>query len=138
VTPVSHTSILTELNPFTHGLRVLHGVQENCVRGFVATLPEVLQEAGYQTSAFISAFPAGERFGLDQGFEVFDEDFLRNRAEEIVSNQGIVNTGMNQRCPARYVSNSGVFTTARLCTWTNRSGDLSASSSKEARARRRS
>jgi arylsulfatase A-like enzyme len=97
VTPVSHASILTGLNPYTHGLRVMHGTDENRLRDSCVTLAEVYHGAGYRTAAFVSAFPVTERFGFDQGFDVFDADFLVQDASTIVSGDGVVNTGRNQR-----------------------------------------
>ena len=97
VTPVSHASILTGLNPYNHGLRVLHGVHETRLAEQHTTLAEVLQAAGWSTGAFVSAFPAGERFGMDQGYQTFDDDFLVEPIQEIVSEGGIINTGDNQR-----------------------------------------
>jgi arylsulfatase A-like enzyme len=97
VTPVSHASILTGQYPYTHGLRVLHGLMENRLPDGAVTLAEVLKDAGYETAAFISAFPAGARFGLDQGFNTFDEAFLDEPVDRIVGPDGTVNTGKNQR-----------------------------------------
>ena len=97
VTPVSHASILTGLNPYTHGLRVMHGVSENTLADSQITLAEVLKEAGYATAAFVSAFPVTEHFGLHQGFDVFDAEFLDEPADQVVSAEGVVNTGKNQR-----------------------------------------
>jgi arylsulfatase A-like enzyme len=97
VTPVSHASIFTGQNPYTHGLRVMHGLEENRLRESCVTLAEVLQAAGYRTAAFVSAFPVTQRFGLHQGFETFDADFLHDSPQRIVSPGGIVNTGRNQR-----------------------------------------
>jgi len=97
VTPVSHASILTGQYPYTHGLRVLHGLSDNVLPDSVVTLAEVLGNAGYQTAAFISAFPAGSRFGLQQGFDTFDESFLEQPVDQIVGPSGMVNTGKNQR-----------------------------------------
>lgn len=97
VTPVSHASILTGLYPYSHGLRVLHGRTENRLVAEARTLAEVLGQAGYHTGAVVSAFPAGSRFGLDQGFGTFDESFMREPLDEVLSPTGTVNTGMNQR-----------------------------------------
>jgi arylsulfatase A-like enzyme len=97
VTPVSHASILTGLNPYTHGLRVMHGVTENRLADSQVTLAEVLGKSGYHTAAFVSAFPVAQRFGLHQGFDKFDADFLLAPPEQLVSEEGLVNTGMNQR-----------------------------------------
>jgi arylsulfatase A-like enzyme len=97
VTPVSHASILTGHYPYTHGLRVLHGLYDYQLPDSAITMAEVLGEVGYQTGAFISAFPAGGRFGLAQGFDTFNEDFLKNSVQQIVTEDGTVNTGLNQR-----------------------------------------
>lgn len=97
VTPVSHASILTGLYPYSHGLRVLHGVEDNRLPKKEKMLSEVLKKAGYETGAFISAFPAGSYFGLNQGFDTFDEEFLDQPVGRIVTSQGLVNTGKNQR-----------------------------------------
>ena len=97
VTPVSHASILTGQNPYTHGLRVMHGASQNRLPDANITLAEALRDAGYQTAAFVSAFPVTRRFGLDQGFETFDQDFIVDAPEAIVSDTGVVNTNRNQR-----------------------------------------
>jgi arylsulfatase A-like enzyme len=97
VTTVSHASILTGLNPFTHGLRVLHGVTENRLAASHTTLAELFQDAGYQTAAFVSAFPVTARFGLDQGFQIFDAEFMAIPEEQAIGPGGVVNTGGNQR-----------------------------------------
>lgn len=95
VTPVSHASIFTGQNPYTHGLRVMHGTVENRLAETALTLPEVLRDAGYRTAAFTSAFPVTERFGLAQGFDHFDQDFLD--ATGAVGADGALNTGSSQR-----------------------------------------
>ncbi len=69
-TPPSHASILTGLNPPSHGLRRLSGQRlapEN------VTLAEVLRDAGFRTAAFVSGVPLRRALGLDQGFEVYDD-----------------------------------------------------------------
>ena len=97
VTPVSHASIFTGLYPYLHDLRVLHGSSRNRLPESQLTLAEVLKDAGFRTGAFLSAFPAGSHFGLDQGFETFNEDYIRAPLDEIVSPDGTVNTAANQR-----------------------------------------
>jgi arylsulfatase A-like enzyme len=68
----SHASLFTALHPSTHGVfsngHVLH-------RGFT-TLAERLADEGYATGAFVSSFAVDSRAGLDQGFQVYDDDFL--------------------------------------------------------------
>jgi arylsulfatase A-like enzyme len=39
------------------------------------TLAEMLKLHGYSTAAFIGGFPLEKRFGLDQGFDFYDDDF---------------------------------------------------------------
>lgn len=97
VTPVSHASILTGLNPYSHGLRVLHGMYENRLAKEHMTLAEVLRADGWSTAAFVSAFPVSERFGMEQGYETFDAEFIVETPDKIVGAGGTVNTGMNQR-----------------------------------------
>ncbi len=68
----SHASLFTSLHPSTHGVisngHVLH-------RGYT-TLAERLAEEGYSTGAFVSSFAVDSRAGLDQGFDIYDDDFL--------------------------------------------------------------
>jgi arylsulfatase A-like enzyme/predicted negative regulator of RcsB-dependent stress response len=65
----AHSSILTGLNPPNHGVRnngEYRLAQEH------TTLAEVLKGEGYDTGAFISAFVLDGRYGLDQGFDLYD------------------------------------------------------------------
>jgi arylsulfatase A-like enzyme len=97
VTPVSHASILTGLNPYHHGLRVLHGLVANRLAEQHVTLADLWKLRGGHTAAFVSAFPVTERFGLSQGFEHFDASFLSKHQGSAVSQDGTVNTGLSQR-----------------------------------------
>ena len=97
VTPVSHASILTGLNPYHHGVRVLHGAAQYKLEEAQVTLPEILREVGYETGAFVSAFPVTEHFGFEQGFDVFDAEFTPPGAAEHNIKNGMVNTGGVQR-----------------------------------------
>ncbi|MEM7351682.1 MAG: tetratricopeptide repeat protein [Acidobacteriota bacterium] len=76
ITLVSHTSILTGLYPFEHGVRN-NGIQY--VPQETTTLAESLRERGYRTAAFVSAAVLDRRYGLDQGFEVYDDDLSTGR-----------------------------------------------------------
>lgn len=95
VTPVSHASIFTGLYPYNHGLRVMHGRQQNRLDPAQVTLAEILRDVGYETGAFVSAFPVTEFFGFDQGFDAFDADFDTSTGR--VGAGGAVNTGAAQR-----------------------------------------
>jgi arylsulfatase A-like enzyme/tetratricopeptide (TPR) repeat protein len=73
----SHATILSGLLPPHHGLR------SNGIGTFPdgpQTLATVLQRAGYRTGAFVGAFVLDRRFGLGRGFEVYDDEILRDPA----------------------------------------------------------
>ena len=77
LTAPSHTTILTGLDPPRHGVR------ENAMfrlADSVATVAELLPE-GVPTGAFVGAFPVASRFGLAQGFDVYDDDLGTGTAE---------------------------------------------------------
>lgn len=65
----SHCSLLTGTLPLYHGIR------DNGYRlpAATATLAEILKKSGYRTGAFVGAFPLDSRFGLDRGFDVYDD-----------------------------------------------------------------
>jgi len=73
----AHTSMLTGLYPAGHGIR------ENARRlqDDRALVSEKLHAAGYRTAAFVSAFALARQFGLARGFDVYDDDFGKDRAE---------------------------------------------------------
>lgn len=73
----SHTSILTGEYPFRHGVRENSGYRLAPNARTIATL---LKQDGYATAAFVSAFPVHSRFGLNQGFDVYDDHFGETRA----------------------------------------------------------
>jgi arylsulfatase A-like enzyme len=72
VTPISHASILTGMYPQRHGVRVFYGLVGHFLSDAHPTLATILRSHGWQTGAFISSYPASERFGLNQGFETFE------------------------------------------------------------------
>ena len=65
----SHASLLTGQNPPRHGLR---DYLEQALPAGATTLAEMLRDRGYQTAAFVSTYVLDPRFGLDQGFDVYD------------------------------------------------------------------
>jgi arylsulfatase A-like enzyme len=88
-TPPSHASILTGLNPTTHGLRDLHGQRLSDAN---ETLAEILLAEGFRTAAFVSAVPLRRDQGLDQGFELYDDSFVKAGEEErraSLTNEGV-------------------------------------------------
>jgi len=88
----SHASILTGVSPPRHGVRT------NGLFRFGSALPTlatILKNAGYRTGAFIGAFVLDARFGLNRGFDVYDDrygepkagdpaDAAERRGEEVV------------------------------------------------------
>lgn len=69
ITLPSHATILTGRFP------PLHGVRDNGRDHLAAvqrTLAEELKASGYATAAFVGCFVLDRRYGLDQGFDVYD------------------------------------------------------------------
>ena len=72
VTLPSHASILTGLYPFEHGIHDNAGYR---LPDDSRTLASMLRAEGFPTGAFVAAFPLDSRFGLDAGFDVYDDRF---------------------------------------------------------------
>jgi arylsulfatase A-like enzyme/Tfp pilus assembly protein PilF len=68
----SHTNILLGTTALYHGV---HDNSKFKVSDDFLTLAEHLKAKGYATGAFIGAFPLDSRFGLSQGFDVYDENY---------------------------------------------------------------
>ena len=69
ITLPSHATILTGLSPLNHGV---HDNGRHRLADEHVTLAEILSSRGYDTAAFIGCFVLDARFGLDQGFGVYD------------------------------------------------------------------
>ena len=78
VTLPSHANILTGLYPFQHGVRDNSGFR---LPANLPTLATVLRGAGYATGAFVGAFPLDSQFGLDRGFDVYDDHYPKGSDE---------------------------------------------------------
>ncbi len=81
VTPVpitlpSHAAILTGLYPATLGV---HNNGTYRLGQQAVTLAELFGEAGYRTGAFVSAYVLDSVFGLDQGFDVYNDKMPERR-----------------------------------------------------------
>jgi arylsulfatase A-like enzyme/Flp pilus assembly protein TadD len=70
VTLPSHANLLSGRYPLQHGVRDNTGFR---FPEGEPTLATRLKEHGWRTGAFVSAFPLDSRFGLDRGFEVYDD-----------------------------------------------------------------
>ncbi|PYR25686.1 MAG: hypothetical protein DMF98_11375, partial [Acidobacteria bacterium] len=88
----AHTSILTAVSPPVHGVRT-NGLFRLGPK--LPTLATVLKEAGYRTGAFVGAFVLDARFGLNRGFDEYDDRYgeqhpgddtegAERRAEEVI------------------------------------------------------
>lgn len=87
----SHTNILLGTTPLQHGV---HDNGNFKVPDNLPNLALYLKQNGYATGAFIGAFPLDARFGLNRGFDVYDESygsgsgidfkFVERKAEAVV------------------------------------------------------
>jgi choline-sulfatase len=66
----AHSSIMTGQYPGHHGVRYN---AEYRLGADKTTLAKVLKDKGYSTAAFVSSFVLDSRFGLNQGFDVYDD-----------------------------------------------------------------
>lgn len=68
----AHSSIMTGTYPTYHGVRVNGNA---ALSSSQTTLAEALSARGYATGAFVAAFVLDRRWGLDQGFDAYDDRF---------------------------------------------------------------
>jgi len=71
ITLPSHTTLLTGLDPPQHGVR--HNGLFRLQNG-IPTLAERVQKAGLASAAFISAYVLDRQFGLNRGFDHYDDE----------------------------------------------------------------
>ena len=76
ITLPAHSSMLTGTNPPHHGV---HDNLDYYLTQDHVTLAELLRDHGLTTGAFISAFVLDSQFGLDQGFQTYDDQFVEAR-----------------------------------------------------------
>lgn len=67
----AHTSLLTGRYPREHGVH--NNGREGVAEG-LPTLATIFKEKGYKTGAFVASFVLDSRYGLDRGFDVYDDD----------------------------------------------------------------
>ena len=68
----SHSPMMTGMYPPRHGI---HDNLKYQLNDKNITLAEILKDNGFSTAAVISAFILDSRFGLDKGFELYDDSF---------------------------------------------------------------
>jgi arylsulfatase A-like enzyme/tetratricopeptide (TPR) repeat protein len=67
----AHASLFTGTTPPVHGVRDNVGFY---LKEGTKTLAARLRSQGYDTAAFVGSFVLDSRFGLDQGFSLYDDD----------------------------------------------------------------
>ncbi|HVE66498.1 MAG TPA: sulfatase-like hydrolase/transferase, partial [Thermoanaerobaculia bacterium] len=77
VTLPSHATMLTGLYPPEHGVRDNTGFR---LDASIPTLATIVRERGWATGAFVAAFPLDSRYGLDRGFETYDDGYAPSAA----------------------------------------------------------
>ncbi len=85
-----HTSIFTGVFPLEHG--VLANLKTHLVYerdASLITLTEVFAQAGYDTAAFVSAFPLRAASGLTDGFDVYDAPVNKQRRANLTTNRAV-------------------------------------------------
>ena len=86
ITLVAHTSMLTGLFPPRHGVRNngTHFASDE-----LELISETLEARGYETGAIVSAAVLEKRYGLNQGFDTYDDDLSesRQRHERVVADR---------------------------------------------------
>ena len=72
----AHTTMLTGLEPFEHGV---HNNGHFQVPDSIPTLAELLRTAGFDTAAFVSAAVLEAQHKLARGFDVYDDETNKRR-----------------------------------------------------------
>ena len=106
----SHASIMTAVSPPVHGIRT-NGLTR--LGPALPTLAAILESHGYRTGAFVGAFVLDARFGLNRGFDVYDDrygekhagddtDGAERRAEDVIkpATAWILNAAPSSQHPA--------------------------------------
>lgn len=85
----SHCSIFTGTYPPSHGVRDNGGFY---LADSATTLAELLKARGFATGAFVGAYVMSSRFGLKQGFDLYDDGFdlssFENQALDAIQRPG--------------------------------------------------
>lgn len=74
ITLPAHSSMLTGKIPPVHGV---HDNSHYVLSDEKTTLAEILKENGFATGGFVSAFVLDRRFGIAQGFDTYQDKFVK-------------------------------------------------------------
>lgn len=75
----SHAAMMTGVLPRRLGLRD----NGQMLGAEPVTLAEILRTRGYATAAFVSGYPLARAFGLDRGFDSYDDQFTMGEGESL-------------------------------------------------------
>jgi arylsulfatase A-like enzyme len=75
ITLPSHSTLFTGKYPTAHGV---HDNNTAGLREAHTTLAEILKAEGFLTHAIVSGAPLASRYGLDQGFDRYQDDLVRS------------------------------------------------------------
>jgi arylsulfatase A-like enzyme len=86
----SMATLLTSRYPSHHGADSAgHSLPEE-----VTTLAEVLRDQGYKTLGFVSHLFVGRKYGMDQGFDLFDQRHIAGHSG--VTSEGLTDTALRR------------------------------------------
>jgi arylsulfatase A-like enzyme len=79
ITTPAHASILTGLYPINHGIRDNSHFR---LKDNIRTMAQLFKDSGFKTIAVISGAPLKRNYGLDRGFDVYDDEGLGTEGVE--------------------------------------------------------
>jgi|GEM_PF-3319305 len=74
LTPISHATVLSGLQPYNHGIR--HLFKEK-INSKIKTLAEFIKAQGYETGAVVSCPGMNKWYGFSKGFNLYDDEIPR-------------------------------------------------------------
>jgi arylsulfatase A-like enzyme len=74
LTPISHATVLSGLQPYNHGIR--HLFKEK-INSKTKTLAEFIKARGYETGAVVSCPGMNKWYGFSKGFKLYDDEIPR-------------------------------------------------------------
>jgi arylsulfatase A-like enzyme len=71
LTPISHATVFTGLQPKNHGIRHLF---KESIKKDIPTLQKILKSKGYKTGAIVSCPGMNSWYGFSEGFDIYDDE----------------------------------------------------------------